>query len=447
MGSGLPEEMLLKFSFGNLFYLNFRKDKSRIKDNMVNNKIHYDVAVIGAGPAGMMAAGRAGELGKKVVLIEKNKELGVKLLLTGKGRCNITCAESDLRKLVEKYDQNGSFLYQPFFVFGPKNTIDFFESRGLKTKVERGNRVFPNSGGAPDVLDVLVKEIKKNSVEILLDCKVLKIEKEGKKIIKLITTKGEIVAKNYILATGGKAFPGTGSTGDGLVWLEKLGHTIAEPRPSLVPIRIKEDYGQKLQGLSLKNVEINVLQNNKKKSSEFGECLFAHFGISGPIILDISKKVGELLIKGPVELSLDLKPALDFETLDKRLQRDFQKYSNKMFKNSLDDLLPQKMIPLIIDLSKIDPGKKTNGITKEERTSLVKLLKNVRMKVDGLLGFEEAIVTAGGVLTKEIDAKTMRSKLIDNLFFAGEIIDVDGPTGGFNLQICWSTGYLAGQNA
>jgi predicted Rossmann fold flavoprotein len=414
---------------------------------MQDNKIHYDVAVVGGGPAGMMAAGRAGELGKKVILLEKNKELGIKLLLTGKGRCNVTNAESDLRKLVERYGKNGSFLYQPFFIFGPKSTIDFFEKLGLKTKVEHGQRVFPLSNRAQDVLNILINYVKESNVEIVPDCRVLKMEKEKNKIIKLITTKGDVFAKNYILCTGGKAFPGTGSNGDGLLWLEKIGHTIAEPMPSLVPIKIREDYGQELQGLSLKNVDIKVWQNGKNKFSEFGECLFAHFGLSGPIILDISKRVGELLKAGGVELSLDLKPALDFETLDKRLQRDFAKYSNKMFKNSLDDLLPQKIIPLIIKLSGINSEKKANAITKEERQALVKLLKDVRMTVDGLLGFEEAIITAGGVITKEIDAKTMRSKIIDNLFFAGEIIDVDGPTGGFNLQICWSTGYLAGSNA
>ncbi|MFH1894692.1 MAG: NAD(P)/FAD-dependent oxidoreductase [Patescibacteria group bacterium] len=422
---------------------------------MAENKINYDVAVIGGGPAGMMAAGRAAELGKKVILLEKNKELGSKLLLTGKGRCNITNAEFNLRKLVEKYGKNGSFLYRPFFVFGAKNTIDFFENRGLKTKIERGRRVFPARDRALDVLDVLVENLKKNNVEIRADCKILKIEKEGKKITRLITTMGEIAAGSYILCTGGKAYPGTGSTGDGFLWLEKLGHTIAEPRPSLVPIKIKEDYGKELQGLSLKNVEINVWFTsapkfdagaNKKKFSEFGECLFAHFGLSGPIILDISKRVGELLKNGRVGLSLDLKPALDFDTLDKRICRDFQKYQNKMFKNSLDDLLPQKMIPLIIKLSGINQKKKVNSIEKEERQGLVKLLKGVKMTVDGLLGFKDAIVTSGGVLTKEIDARTMKSKIIDNLFFAGEIIDVDGPTGGFNLQICWSTGYLAGQS-
>ncbi|MFH1401994.1 MAG: NAD(P)/FAD-dependent oxidoreductase [Parcubacteria group bacterium] len=413
---------------------------------MTKNKIHYDVVVIGAGPAGMMAAGRAGELGKKVVLLEKNKELGAKLLLTGKGRCNITNAEFDLRKLVGKYGKNGNFLYRSFFIFGTKNTIDFFEKRGLKTKVERGLRVFPAHGGARDVLNVLVRNLKKNKVEMMPDCQVLKIEKEGKKIIKLITTRGDIAADSYILCTGGKAYPGTGSTGDGFLWSEKLGHTVAELRPSLVPIKIKENYGRELLGLSLKNIEINVWQNNKKKFSEFGECLFAHFGLSGPIILDISKRVGELLKNGSVELSLDLKPALNFEILDKRLQRDFQKYHNKMFKNSLDDLLPRKMIPLILKLSEINSEKKVNGITKKERQGLVKLLKGVKMIVVELLGFKDAIVTSGGVLTKEIEAKTMKSKIIDNLFFAGEIIDIDGPTGGFNLQICWSTGYLAGQS-
>jgi predicted Rossmann fold flavoprotein len=414
---------------------------------MQENKINYEVAVVGGGPAGMMAAIRASELGKRVVLIEKNIELGQKLLLTGKGRCNLTNAEFDLRKLVQNYGKNGDFLYQPFFVFGPKAVIEFFEKRGLKTKTERGQRVFPVSDWAKDVLNVLLKEMAKNNVEVITNCKVLKVEKNDKKIIKLITTGGDILAKNYILCSGGKAFPGTGSTGEGLLFAEKLGHKIIEPRPALVPLRIKENYGQELQGLSLKNVELKILQNNKKNFSEFGECLFAHFGLSGPIVLDLSKRVGELLQKGTVEISLDLKPALDLATLDKRLCRDFAKYSNKMFKNSLDDLLPQKMISLIIRLSKINPEKKANSITKDERQGLVRLLKDVRMTVDGLLGFEEAIVTTGGISLREIDAKTMKSKLFDNLFFAGEIIDADGPTGGFNLQICWSTGYLAGQSA
>jgi predicted Rossmann fold flavoprotein len=408
---------------------------------------NYDVAVIGGGPAGMMAAIRAGELGKKVILVEKNNEPGAKLLLTGKGRCNITHAEFNLRKLVLEYGKNGDFLFSPFSFFSVRNTIDFFENLGLKIKVERGKRAFPESDKAKDVLDVLVAKLKKSGVEILCGSEAKGFEKQGNKITKLLLKNGEIIAKNYIICTGGKAFPGTGSTGDGFDWVTNLGHKVTELAPALVPIKIKEDYGKELQGLSLKNVEIGVFQNGKKEVSEFGECLFAHFGLSGPIILDISKKAGELLKEGKVEIFLDMKPALDLQTLDKRLQRDFTKYSNKLFKNSLDDLLPQKMIPLIIRLSKIDPEKKVNSITKTERYDLVKLLKGVKMEAEGLLDFREAIVTSGGIFLKEIDGKTMKSKLVGNLFFAGEILDIDGPTGGYNLQVCWSTGYLAGNSA
>lgn len=414
---------------------------------MTRSEDTFDVAVIGGGPAGMMAAGRAAELGAKVVLLEKNDTLGKKLLLTGKGRCNITNAEFNLRKLVENYGLEGKFLFHAFSVFGPRQVIDFFNKLGLETKTERGQRVFPISDGSIDVLKALVKHLDKNKANIVYDAKILEIKCPKNKIEKLILKNKEIISKNYIFCTGGKSYASTGSTGDGFEWAKKLGHQIKELSPALVPIVIREGWIRELQGLSLKNVEINVFQNNKKEYSKFGECLFAHFGMTGPIILDISKTVGKLLKKGGVELLLDLKPALDFAKLDQRLQRDFAKYQKKLFKNSLNDLLPQKMIPVIINLSGIDPEKKTNNITKEERQNLVKLLKGLKMTAKELLGFATAIVTSGGVSLAEIDHKTMKSKLIDNLYFAGEIIDVDGPTGGFNLQNCWSTGYLAGESA
>jgi predicted Rossmann fold flavoprotein len=414
---------------------------------MQSGEEKFDIAVIGGGPAGMMAAGRAAQLGKKVVLVEKNENLGEKLLLTGKGRCNITNAEFDLRKFVENYGKNGSFLYHSFYIFGAKETIDFFERRGLKTKAERGRRVFPESDKAEDVLNVMEDYLKKGDVKLLKSRKVTGVEGREGKIVRIISEKGEIFAKKFIICTGGKAFPGTGSTGEGFDWIKKLGHSISELRPSLVPVRIKENYGKELQGLALKNVEISAMQGGKKVFSEFGECLFAHFGLSGPIILDMSKKIGELLGKGEIVLSLDLKPALDLQTLEKRIENDFLKYQKKLFKNSLGDLLPQKMIPFIVKLSGISGDKKINSITKKERKALASLLKGVKMTVAGLLGFGEAIVTCGGISLKEIDSKTMKSKIIDNLYFAGEILDVDGPTGGFNLQICWSTGYLAGQSA
>jgi len=413
----------------------------------MENKTIFDVVVIGGGPAGMMAGGRAGELGAKVLLLEKNAALGRKLLLTGKGRSNITKAEFNPRELLKKYGREGDFLLYPLSIFGVKETIDFFEKKGLKTKVERGKRIFPQSDRASDVLNILISYLKKGKVEIMTNSEVKKIIKKEKKIVKIILSGGrEILAKNYIISTGGKSYPGTGSTGEGYQWAKELGHKVNKLRPALVPLRIKENWPKTAQGLSLKNVELTVFQNNKKQDSRFGELLFTHFGVSGPIVLDLSGKVGELLEKGEVKLVLDLKPALDFQTLDKRLQSDFSKYSQKLFKNSLSDLLPQKLIPIIVELSGINPEKKVNEITREERQKLVRLLKGLEMRVISLLGFETAIVTSGGVSLKEIDSKTMKSKLIENLFFAGEIIDLKGPTGGYNLQLCWSTGHLAGQS-
>ncbi len=422
-------------------------EEVELKNITMKKENDFDIAVVGAGPAGMIASGRAAELGAKVILIEKNREPGRKLLLTGKGRCNITNAEFNLRKLVENYGKNGTFLFHAFSVFGPKNVIDFFEKLDLKTKIERGKRVFPLNDKSEDVLKALVKYLAKNKVEMLYNSEVVTVDHGNHKIKKLILRNREITAKNYIFCTGGRSYSLTGSTGDGFKWANDFGHHIEELSPALVPIKIKEDWVGELQGLSLKNVEINVFQQNKKKRSEFGECLFTHFGLSGPIILEISKEVGELLKNDKVKLSLDLKPALDFAELDQRLQGDFKKYQNKSFKNCLDDLLPQKLIPVIIKLSDINPEKKVNSVTRIERRNLVKLLKNLEMTAEGLLGFDFAIITSGGISLKEINDKTMKSKIIDNLFFAGEIIDVDGPSGGYNLQICWSTGYLAGENA
>jgi len=414
-----------------------------------------DVAVIGGGPAGMMAAASAAEKGAGVLLLEKNESLGRKLLITGKGRSNLTWAEFNSRELVKKYGREGGFLLFPLSIFGVKETIEFFEKRGLHTKVEQGKRIFPQSDKALDVLKALLEYLKEGKVKIRTNSEIKEIVKNGNKIAKIVLKDGEeIIARNYVIATGGKSYPGTGSTGDGYKWLEKLGHKIEKLRPALVPLRIKENWPKLAQGLSLKNVGLTVLQNNKKQDFRFGEMLFTHFGISGPIVLDLSFKIGELLDlpagrqgKGEVKLFLDLKPALDFATLDKQLQRDFSKYSNKLFKNSLADLLPQKLIPVVVDLSGINPEKKVNEITKEERQKLAKLLKGMEMQVSGLLGFGMAIITSGGVSLREIDSKTMKSKLIDNLFLAGEIINLHGPTGGYNLQQCWSTGYLAGRSA
>jgi len=411
--------------------------------------MEYDVAVIGGGPAGMIAAGRAGEAGARVVLIEKNNSLGKKLLITGKGRCNITQSKFDGKDLADKYGREGRFLLYGLSVFGPKQVVDFFENLKLKTKVERGGRIFPKSDKAEDVLQVLRSYLVKNGVKILAGKAVKKIIKKNNRIDCIVLeNREEITAGKYIIATGGKSYPTLGSSGNGFRWAEYLGHTIVKLKPALTPIKIKERWLKYAQGLSLKNVSITVYQNNKKQDSRFGELLFAHFGISGPIVLNISKKVGELLnlpaAMGEVKLALDLKPALDFERLDKRLQRDFIKFKKKLFKNSLDDLLPEKLINIIVKLSGINGNKLVNEITKSERHKLVKLLKEMEMTPVGLLGFDKAIITSGGVSLKEIDAKTMKSKIIDNLYFAGEILNLDGPTGGYNLQICWSTGYVAG---
>ena len=404
----------------------------------------YDVAIIGGGPAGMMAAGKAAELGKEVILIEQNKKLGVKLLMTGKGRCNITHYEKDIKKLIEQYSQEGKFLYPAFNKLGVEKTMIFFHGRGLRTKVERGKRVFPKTDNALDVLRVLLKFLKDGHVVIKLRTKVEQLKKD-KKAWAIKTDGPDINAKNIILCTGGKSHPRTGADGSGYKLAKRLGHTIIEPRPALCPLILKEEWIKDLEGASLKNVEISIFQNNKKKKSFFGEAIFTDDGMSGPIILDMSKYIGELMKQGPVRLKIHFKPALEYNILDKRIQRDFQQFHNNDFKNSLDKLLPQKMIPTMIELSNINPDKKANSITKEERNKLVHLLKELEVNVKGLAGFEEAIITSGGIALNEIDPKTMRSKVVPNLYFAGEIINIDGPTGGYNLQACWSTGNLSGE--
>jgi len=408
----------------------------------------YNLAIIGGGPAGMMAAVQASRNGARVILIEKNPYLGVKLLITGKGRCNITNAEENLKKLIGIYGQNGKFLYSAIGKFSNLDVIDFFENSGVRTKVERGNRVFPVSDSSKDVLYALQKELKKNKVEVKLNSPVKKITSTNKKIEKIVLESGEeIIADNYLITTGGKSYPGTGSTGDAYTWLKNLGHTVIDPCPALTPIIVKESIVKELEGLSLKNVEISIW-NKKKLGSEFGEALFTGNGLSGPIILNLSKVVEKNTKKGSFDklrMTIDFKPALDFPTLDKRIQKDFIEIKNKQFKNSLDKLMPKKLIPVIIKLSEIDESKKVNEITKVERKTLVKLLKEFELTVTGLVGFEKAIITSGGVDIKEVDPKTCKSKIIDNLYLAGEVLDIDGPTGGYNLQIAWSTGYLVGK--
>ncbi len=406
----------------------------------------YDIAVIGGGPAGMIAAISAAESGKNVCILEKNSRLGKKLLITGKGRCNITNNALESSKLKEIYGKNGRFLYSSFDNFDNNSVTKFFNDNGLETKVERGDRIFPTTDTSTSVGKILENQLEKLGVTVFYNSHIIDWTIEDGKIKELQTKQGIFdQAENYILSTGGKSYPTTGSSGDGYKLAQKAGHTITTPAASLSPILTKEDT-KDLQGLSLKNVQINAYQGDKKILDRFGEMLFTHEGLSGPIIIDSSKEIGQVIENGEVKIKIDLKPALDYPKLDKRLQKDLEEHNTRMFKNGLDNLLPQKMIQVILEKSGIDPEKECNAVTKLERKSLLKLLKEFTFTVKELKGFEKAIITTGGVSLKEIDPKTMRSKLVSNLYIIGEVLDIDGPTGGYNLQVCWSTGWAAGLN-
>lgn len=407
----------------------------------------YDIAIIGGGPAGMMAAGRAGELGARVVLLEKNNRPGIKLLMTGKGRCNITNKIEEPRMMAERYGKNGKFLLSLFHRFGTEDVISFFESRGVMTKVEKGNRVMTKNDRSQDVLDALVGYLKEGKVEVRYNSEAKEIIRKENRIEKIVLADGEeVVADKFIICTGGKSYPVTGSTGDGYAWAKNLGHTVTSLLPALTPVIVKEKIVKELEGLSLKGVEISAYKDDKKIDSKSGEALFTGDGMSGPIIINMSKVIAREL-PGKVELRIDFMPELDLKALDQKIQKEFQEGNNKLFRNSLDSLLPQKLIPVIIRLSEIDPEKKVNLVTREERKNLLHFLKSFSLEVGGVMGFEKAMITSGGISLSEIDPKTMRSKIIDNLFFAGEVLDLDGPTGGYNLQICWSTGNAAGEAA
>jgi predicted Rossmann fold flavoprotein len=408
---------------------------------------HYDLAVIGAGPAGMMAALRASECGASVILLEKNHKPGIKLLMTGKERCNITNADTDVQRFASSFGKKGKFLLSALYRFGVRETIDFFHGNNLKTVVERGGRIFPESGRAEDVHALLLRLIKKNSIKLLTDCSIKKIVHKQHGIERIILDKNEITAKNYLISTGGLSYPGTGSTGDGYRWAKQMGHRIVKPEPSLTPIIVKESWIQELEGLSLKNVRISVYIENKKMDERFGEALFTDRGMSGPVILDMSKTIGGLLARGQTDLFIDFKPALDSAILDKRILRELERHKNRAIKNMLPELLPRKLIPVILRRAGINADTKNNSITKDERKKLRLLLKQFPLTIRKLVGFNKAIITTGGVDLKEVDPKTMRSRIIQNLYFAGEVLDLDGPTGGYNLQVCWSTGHLAGESA
>lgn len=393
----------------------------------------------------MMAAGTAAKHGKKVILYEKKDRVGRKLMITGKGRCNITTAKS-IQEMIENIPVNSNFLYSAFYTFSNDQLLELFESLGLKTKVERGDRVFPVSDRARDVVDIMKKYLRKNGAKIKHD-KVEDIEKEEGSYHLLMASGVRVETDSLIIATGGLSYPQTGSTGDGYRFAEKFGHNIKSLYPSLAPVEIEEDWVKEVQGLSLKNVSIRVNNQDKKKIYDgFGEMLFTHYGLTGPLILTASSHLRRIE-EGEYSISLDLKPALSYEKLDDRIQRDFKKYSNKYFGNSLDDLLPSKFIPVLVELSSIDYDKTVNQITKDERRELVDIFKNIKLHIRGYRPIEEAIITSGGVDVDQVDPATMESKLRKNLYFAGEILDVDGYTGGFNLQIAFSTGYLAGLNA
>lgn len=405
------------------------------------------VVVIGGGPAGMMAASTAADNGSEVILLEKQHRLGRKLLITGKGRCNIT-NDCDVEELIENVPTNGKFLYSAFYTFTNYDAMEMFTSLGLKIKTERGKRVFPESDKALDVAKALEKRVKDKKVKVVLNAKVNKIVAKNNQIEKVIYNNNEeIKCDSVILATGGMSYPLTGSTGDGYKFAKSLGHTIIAPKPSLIGIEVQESFVKDLEKLSLRNVAITVLDSkNKKIYDDFGEMEFAkHGGLDGPIIKSASCRMKDTS-KENYKIVLDLKPALDEDKLDKRIIKDFTKYTNKNFENALDDLLPKKLIPVIIELSEIPKHLKVNQISKKQRLNLVHLLKNLTFTVKRYRPIEEAIVTSGGIKVSEINASTMESKIIKNLFFAGEVIDVDAYTGGFNLQIAYSTAYLAGIN-
>lgn len=404
----------------------------------------YDTIVIGGGAAGLMAAVESKRLGYSVLVIERNLRAGKKIALTGKGRCNITTYNLNLDDLISKYQRNGKFLYGAFSRFTVQDTLKYFEETlHVPLKIERGQRVFPKSDRAIDIIYALAEEIED---DILPNTSVLSFKTKGKKITHAVTYKGEFQAKRFILATGGKSYPTTGSNGDGYILAKDVGHTIVEPKPALVPIICKEKWVKELAGLSLKYVTISAYQDGKRIVSNFGEALFTHEGLSGPIIIDMSRKVGDALKKGGVFLSIDFKPAIEREELDKRLQTDLKSLAKKNLRTFLKGYLPSSLIPIFIELSNIPSSTQSCDITKQEREKILNLLKDFRLSVKEIGTWDKAIVTSGGVSIKEINPKTMKSKIIDNLYLVGEIIDVYGPTGGYNLQICWSSAIVAARD-
>lgn len=422
--------------------LSFNKGKFPGKKDLEMSK----VLIIGGGAAGMMAAIAAAYNGNEVHIFEKNEKNGKKLFITGKGRCNITNA-SDIENHFANIMRNSKFLYSAYHCLDSYGVCTMIESAGVETKIERGNRVFPLSDKSSDVIYALNKMMRDIGVNIHLKSEIVSVSKENENIMLKEKNGKKHIGDACIIATGGISYPVTGSTGDGYKFAEKIGHTITERYPSLVPFNIKEEFCKELQGLSLKNVELKIQdETGKQYYSEMGEMLFTHFGISGPLVLSASGHISDKLKEHQFIAKIDLKPALSNEALDKRILKDFEENINRNFNNSLDKLLPKKLIPVIVELSGINQYKKVHEITKEERENLVKLIKELKMSISGTRGYNEAIITKGGVSVKDINPKTMESKIVPGIYFAGEVLDIDALTGGYNLQVAWSTGYLAGSS-
>ena len=404
----------------------------------------WDVAVIGGGPAGMMAAARAAERGLKVVLIEKNKGLGKKLLITGGGRCNVLNAEFDTRALLARYNDAGKFLASPFSQWSSVQALEFFHGRGMPTKVEAEQRVFPLANTARAVYDVLVDYLRETGVEVRENSKVKELLVQNGEVQGVATSRGNLYAKSVILATGGTSHPETGSTGDGYPWLRALGHTVHEARAALVPIATKEAWVRRAAGVALKDAKITLYQNDVKQAQKRGKVLFTHVGLSGPGILNMSSEIGELLKYGEVIVEIDLLPDMGYEKVNTALQALLKEHHTKMLKNALSTLVSPALVPSILALAEIAPETPCNSVTKDARMRLMKTLKHLRLTAARLLGMDKAIVTSGGVDLREIDLKTMRSLKCANLYLIGDILDIDRPSGGYSLQLCWTTGFVAG---
>lgn len=407
----------------------------------------FDTIIIGGGPAGIMAAITASESGERVALLDKNSSLGKKLLITGDGRCNLTHANLNNRELASAFGKEGDFLLSPFSHFGTKELMDFFAKLDVELKTESDGRVFPKSDKSITILQALLKKLKENKASLLLNSEVIKIEKSGKSIKSITLASGEkLTAQKYILTTGGKAYPVTGSTGEGYTYAQKLGHTVIKPRAALVPVQVRENWIKNLSGLSFEDVRVSLLMGGKTIKKKEGDILFAHFGLTGPLILDMSREIGSAMAQGKTKLLVDLYYKKNQEELEMILQKLLEEKPKQELKNILAELVPIKIAPYLIYFAGLKENVIGSQINKETRAKITKVIKKLEFNVVSLVGFDRAMATAGGVLLKEIDNKTMKSKLIDNLYFAGEIIDLDGPCGGYNLQMCWTTGYIAGTN-